>query len=234
MSVSLRRGIRFAPLAAPVLLAVVLAACGGDDGDARVDVTILPTSFVTRPPVTTAAPTPSLAPGETLPEGTRNPNKQTYEVQGGDNLSAIASMFDVDVDEIIGINEWPEGMSHPIYPGDEIDIPPNALDASEVERNSARDEDEDADEADADTDSSDEEALDPDDIPTGDECPDGSDRPTYEIQAGDIPGRVANDLDITIDQLTEANAGNNLMSSFPVGAELLLPCDSELETESTN
>jgi hypothetical protein len=227
MSLSLRRGVRFAPLAAPVVLTIVLAACGGDDGDGRVDVTIGPTSFQTRPPVTTLAPTPSLLAGETLPEGTRNPNSQQYEVQRGDFLFAIAEMFDVEIDSIVAINEWPEGIDHPLNPGDTIVIPPEALDAGAIRRES-----DDSDEAD-------EGAEDVVDSigglggNPGEECPDGSDRPVYEIQAGDIPGRVANQLDISLEDLTAVNEGNSAWSSFIVGAEIWLPCEDELDSQST-
>ena len=52
---------------------------------------------------------------------------------------------------------------------------------------------------------------------------------TYTIEAGDIPASVAESLDVTVDQLNEANANTPGYGAFIVGAEILVPCGDEDE-----
>jgi len=227
MAVPLRRGVRFAPLAAPVVLAVVLAACGSNGGDGRVDVTIGPTSFVTRPPVTQAPAAASLLDGETLPDDATNTASQQYEIQANDNLSKIASLFKVDIDDIVSINEWSDGLQHNLYPGDTIVIPPGGLDVSVVERsrsnsNSASNSNDGSSDV--------EDSIGGLSTNATAKCDDGSDRPTYEVQTGDYQGKVANDLDIALDDLATVNANNPNWNSFIVGEDIWLPCDGELDS----
>lgn len=60
---------------------------------------------------------------------------------------------------------------------------------------------------------------------TADECPDGTERATYTITAGESPASVAAKLDHTVAQLEVANADNPAWSTFIVGQELYLPCE---------
>ena len=52
---------------------------------------------------------------------------------------------------------------------------------------------------------------------------------TYTIEAGDIPASVAESLDVTVDQLNEANANTPGYGAFIVGVEILVPCGDEDE-----
>ena len=75
------------------------------------------------------AATPSI-PVTTVPPGYAtdvSPKEQRYKVVAGDSLALIALTFGIDLDTLVSYNEWAEGISHPIFPGDEIRIPPNAL-----------------------------------------------------------------------------------------------------------
>ena len=75
------------------------------------------------------AATPSI-PVTTVPPGYAtdvSPKEQRYKVVAGDSLALIALTFGIDLDTLVSYNEWAEGISHPIFPGDEIRIPPNTL-----------------------------------------------------------------------------------------------------------
>ena len=227
-----RRYGRLTPLASPLLLLVALAACGddGNGGDAEA-VRIQPTSYVMQP---VAPPSSSASPDATLgsvPEG-RNPGTQTYEIRGGDSLSAIAARYDIEMDAICSINKWTDCEQHVLLPGASITIPPGAAipddDEDEDDDSAAAD---DADDADAPDDAG--EGDDADEVTgTGELCPDGSDRGTYTIEEGDVPFRVAERLDVTLEQLVEANAGNVAYRSFVVGSDIWLPCPGEGEEDA--
>lgn len=188
----------------------MLTACEGGNGGASVaqsTVEIRPTNYVTQPPVTTT----STLPGATIPPGELAGREQTYTVQSGDVLSGIAAEYGVSAQDIADYNDWSDGTRHLIYRGLEIKIPPNA-------RVPDDDDDDDA-------------GGDPlDDLPPptgGPLCPDGTQRDTYEVRSGDYVGRVADRLDLTIEELEAANEGNPIWSSFMVGEDLWLPCEGE-------
>ncbi len=83
----------------------------------------------------------------------------------------------------------------------------------------------DSDESEA-TEEEQEDEPDPDAEPR---CADGSRQGTYTIEDGDIPALVAESLDVTVDQLNEANANTAGYSGFVVGVEILVPCGDEDE-----
>ena len=93
---------------------------------------------------------------------------------------------------------------------------PATADESDEEDSSSNDE--------ADATEAEQEAVDPDDPPR---CSDGSRQGTYTIEAGDIPARVAESLDVTVDQLNEANSNTPGYGAFIVGADILVPCGDE-------
>jgi hypothetical protein len=92
--------------------------------------TIVPAPFCSTPPVT--AP-PTTLPMTTIEMTTTtthvptvdcDPNEQTHQVQAGDSVYAIASMYGVDPQVLANYNSWPEGIEHPILVGDIVKIPP--------------------------------------------------------------------------------------------------------------
>jgi hypothetical protein len=53
-----------------------------------------------------------------------DPQEQQYVVVEGDSLFSIAAVFDIDPTVLVNYNSWPEGIDHPIFPGDVVKIPP--------------------------------------------------------------------------------------------------------------
>lgn len=53
--------------------------------------------------------------------------EQHYTVVAGDSLSRIADRFGVTMEDLVNYNEWPDGITHVLLPGDLIRIPPNAV-----------------------------------------------------------------------------------------------------------
>lgn len=64
--------------------------------------------------------------------GERSAVEQAYVIQAGDSLSGIAAAFGVDMETICSYNSWPDCVDPPhlLLPGDEIRIPPDAVDRS--------------------------------------------------------------------------------------------------------
>lgn len=215
-----------AGLGAPLMLVVALAACGGDDGDVTgpTTVTIKPNSYATVPAVGAST---TLAAGETpgtAGEDGRVPGTQQYTVRSGDFLSSLANKLGIDdYNEICEINRWDACPPNDFYPGTVITIPPNAFDVATIDEEEPEDEEDTSSDGDA-TETTEEESSSLVDD-GGEKCPDGSDRSTYDIVAGDYPARVATKLDLTVDQLQIANANNPAWNTFIVGQELWLPCD---------
>lgn len=233
MAGSLKRTAGYATFAAPLVLVAALGACGDDDdGTAGLSsIVIQPTSFVTQPSTTTA----QAGSGAVTSDETRATGTQVYTVDSGDFLSGIAADYDVALDELVAINDWPEGVEHRIDPGDSVIIPPGALTeearlAAGEEEDEESDEDEDAEDEDAEAEDEDEETETTEDDGTPlDErrCPDGELQGTYTIEQGDIPARVANSLGVTLDELEEANANTPGYRNFIVGVEILVPCEDD-------
>ena len=189
----------------PLLLA---AGCGGTSATgARATIArIQPTSFVEIEPATTTTTT-TLPEGFEAPEGTRSPVEQSYTIQSGDSLGAIASRYDITLDQLVNYNQFPNGSSQLILPGDVIKIPPDSL----VPGTGTG-----AETADPGTDTGDGgEAAPADTAATGEGC-------THTIAAGEFPNRVARQYGITTDELFAANPGG-VMDTFLVGAVLNIP-----------
>ena len=130
--------------------AAVLAGCSTTGSDADPSSTGLaqavpsPT-FVTLPPATTLLSTATVLPvvnaESTVAEtpGTltvvtagaqaaADTGGKTYKVVAGDTVSRIAQRFGLTTDVLATFNEWSDGASHPIYPGNSVKIPPGAQD----------------------------------------------------------------------------------------------------------
>jgi LysM repeat protein len=219
---TLKRTFAFAALGSSLLLAGLLSACGDDEPDAAAMV-IQPSSYSTI--VSTTAPAAAAAAGAT-PAGGTVAGTQVYEVQSGDFLSGIAADYGIPPESIARFNDWEDGLEHAIHPGQSINIPPGAqVPDADDEEDEESDEDQDSEEETADTEAEQEE-VDPDDPPR---CADGTRQGTYTIEAGDIPANVAASLDVTVDQLNEANANTPGFRAFIVGADILVPCGDEDE-----
>jgi LysM repeat protein len=221
----LKRSLGFGAIGSSLVLVVVLSACGGDDDPTtQPSIIIQPSTFSTI--VSTTAPAAAPAGGGGAAGGTVA-GTQVYEVQSGDFLSGIASDYGIPPESIANFNQWEEGINHPIFPGDQINIPPGAEvpDTNDEEDAASDEESEETQEDSGDEDSGQsEDNQDPEEEPR---CADGSRQGTYTIEEGDFPGKVAESLDVTVDQLDEANANTPGYSSFIVGAEILVPCGDE-------
>jgi LysM repeat protein len=201
-----------------VVGALLLAACGGSDEGASattLDLSQSSTAFVVRPPVTTVAPTDSVA-----AEGTTT-GSQEYEVQAGDVPINVAKKFGVSLDDLIAFNEWASAAEFP-FPGTVIQIPPGGTVAPSTTVAAGATGDTAApDEGDT---ASTDPATSADTIPdAGDNCAEGS----YTIAAGDIPLRVAEKFDVTVEALAASNASTSGYGSFYVGLEIVIPAKAD-------
>jgi LysM repeat protein len=207
------------------LTPVILFTACGDDDDATANTPLVPiqeTSYVVKEPATT---TTTLAPDASA-AGDVSPVEQRYTVVAGDALSLIASKHGITIDVLVAYNEWPEGNAHPIFPGDEVLIPPGSKipgaataaddEADEPAADDTEDTEAETDSTDADTDST-------DGAPSGsgDECEAGS----YTITADDTTRlKVAEKFDVTVEALDAANSGTSGYSGFYPGLEIVIPC----------
>jgi LysM repeat protein len=223
---SLKRSLGFASLGSTLVLAVVLSACGDDGDSTQPTIVIQPSTFSTI--VSTTAPAAAAEGGGAAPAGGTVAGTQVYEVKSNDFLGEIADDYGIPPESIANFNQWEDGVQHVIHPGDTINIPPGAQVPSEDDEDDEESADtaDESDESEATEEEPEEEAADPDDDPR---CADGSRQGTYTIEAGDFPGAVAESLDVTVDQLNEANANTSGYSSFYEGLEILVPCGDEDE-----
>jgi LysM repeat protein len=215
---SLKRSLAAGAVGASLAFALVLSACGDDGSTTQPTIIIQPSTFSTI--VSTTAPAAAAPAGGAAVGGTVA-GTQVYEVQSGDFLGGIADDYGIPPESIANFNQWDNGVEHMLHPGDMINIPPGAQVPATGDE--ADEEDSSSDEESADTEA-DQEEVDPDDPPR---CSDGSRQGTYTIEAGDIPALVAESLDVTVDQLDEANANTPGYSAFIVGADILVPCGDE-------
>jgi LysM repeat protein len=220
---SLKRSLGVASLGSTLVLAVVLSACGDDGGTTQQSIVIQPSTFST---IVSTTGAPAAGGGGAAPSGGTVAGTQVYEVQSNDFLGAIADDFGVPPESIANFNQWEEGVEHVIHPGDVINIPPGAQvpDTEDEGEDEGEDEDSSGD-SDA-TEATEADEPDPDEEPR---CADGSRQGTYTIEEGDIPTAVAESLDVTVEQLDEANANTSGYSAFIVGVEILVPCGDEDE-----
>lgn len=220
---TLKRTFGFAAIGSSLLLAGLLSACGDDEPDAEAMV-IQPSSYSTIVSTTSAA---AAAPSGSTPAGGTVAGTQVYIVQSGDFLSGIADDYGIPPESIAAFNDWDDGIEHPIHPDQTINIPPGAqVPDPDDEDNEDSDSDEDTQAEDSADTEAEQEEVDPDDPPR---CADGTRQGTYTIEAGDIPANVAASLDVTVDQLNEANANTPGYRAFIVGADILVPCGDEDE-----
>ncbi len=116
-------------------------------------------------------------------------------------------------------NSWSDGLEHILNPGDEVKIPPQAKVPDTVT-----------------TDASDRGASN-DTTALSDEkprCPDGELQGTYTVQDTDQSrSAVARRLDVTVQELDNANANTSGYSSFYPGLEILVPCAGDASASTS-
>jgi hypothetical protein len=203
MTTGARATLIGALLCSPIVL---LTGCG-DSGSASGSRATLQfeqgTSYVTIEPATTT--TTTTIPQNEIEEGAISPTEQTYTIQSGDNLFRISGLFDIEAEVICNYNGWADCIDPPhlLLPGDDILIPPNALVPGQESGGTTTDETDSIDEV--------EETED-----EGVGC-------VHTIVEGDNPTRVANQYDITVDELSNANLSNPAYNTFLIGATLNIP-----------
>lgn len=209
-----RRSSRVAAVVAPVVAgALVLAACGGSDAASPSRSTLSldtgSTAFQTIPPAT--SPPTTILPEE----GDVVATEQVYTVQSGDWPLRVADLFEVSLQDLISYNGWVSEEEFP-FPGTEIKIPPGGK-VPDFGGGTT------ADGVESVTGGETEQAA-GDTIPeAGDNCQAGS----YVIEEGDLPLRVADKFDVTLEALTAANSATNGYSSFFVGLTIVIPAKDD-------
>ena len=196
---SARRVLGFASFGVPPLAVVALTACTGGESDAGPST--LPrigvTNYVTQPMVTLLA---STVPGQTIPPGGVSPGEQEYRVRSGDSVSAIADRFGITIGQLVTYNGW-DGPNELIAQGDIVKIPPlarvpGAEESTTIETLFIG-------------------------IPL---CPDGSEQQTYEVDADDYVGKVAEELGVSVEELNAVNERTEGYDVFYPGLEIVVPC----------
>lgn len=214
---SVTRSLGFAGMVAPLALVLTLSACDSGSGSSSAStVVIRVSSYVTNPVVTQVATTQA---GDSVPDGATSAQEQEYTVKAGDFLSRIANRYGVSMEEIANYNKWSDGTSHNLFPDDVVKIPPGAdVPSAEPDRTTTTEGDGDAP---PDTEG--------DGNGSGDapKCPDGSRQPTYEVESGDIPIKVADKTNTELADLAAANEGNPAYGQFIPGQTLYLPCKDD-------
>ncbi len=214
---SLATAVGFA-LATGLLL--TLTSCGDDGGTAQsaTTVTIQPTSYVIRDQVTTTTAPVS----NTANQEGRSAVEQAYTVQSGDYPVQIATLFDVSLEELSNYNQWESDYSDFPSPGETVRIPPNAkfVNPNAPETTEA--------DTDTETETTEEESSD-DESTTSTTLGGPCDPGTYELEAGDYPGGVAEKFDVSVEALNEANAGTEGYGGFYVGLEIVIPPPSDCQ-----
>ena len=136
-------------------------------------------------------------------------------------LASIANRFGITIDVLVAYNEWPEGISHPIYPNDEIRIPPDSKIPSAADELTRTTTDDTSDSDDTESTDADTESTDAPPSGSGEDCETGE----YTIEAGDTTRvKVAEKFDVTVEALDAANAGTAGYSSFYPGLKIVIPC----------
>jgi LysM repeat protein len=170
----------------------LLASCGADPGSSATTLRPLTsTNYATTPPsvVTTVDPANTLPPAI------------SYTIVGGDSVYAIASRFGVAPVELASYNNWPEGILHNLVVGQNILIPPSAMQTTTLPGLP---------------------------IPTETTMP-GPDpgQGKYTVVAGDSFSAIANQWGVTVSALMAANGWIDASVVILPGDEINIPAKTE-------
>ena len=205
---------RLAAVAGPVLVAaLVLGACGSDDSSAATRATVTlaagETDYQTIAPATTTTTVPGDAPATA---------EQEYTVQAGDYGIKVANQFGVSLEDLQNVNGWSDASREFPTPGSVIRIPAGATNSA-----TAADATADATTGDtaAPTEAAGEAIPDP-----GSNCEAGS----HTVVAGDIPLRLVEQYDVTLEALQAANANNPAFNRFIPGEKIIIPAKEDCLT----
>lgn len=198
-----RTAMRLVALALASLLALA-AACGGggeEDGDGEATATVTDTPAPTATPYA-LAPEPTIVSG---PAATPTPeaaaSEREYVVAAGDTLSGIAARFDSTVEAIMERNNLTDTE---IFVDQSLVIPAAGAAA---DADGASDAEADAGDAD------------------GGEDAEADERPgSHEVVAGDSAYAIAEQYDVTLEELAAANATTtDELNNIQIGQTLIIP-----------
>lgn len=200
---------RLAAVAGPlVVAALVLGACGGDDSSAATRATVTLAAGETDYQTIAPATTTTTVAGE-VPAGA----EQEYTVQAGDYGIKVANQFGVSLEDLQNVNGWSDASKEFPGPGTVIKIPaggtiaatePAAAGGEEVATVTGGE----AGEA----------------IPDpGSNCEAGS----HTVVAGDIPLKLVEQYDVTLEALQAANANNPAFGRFIPGEKIIIPAKDD-------
>ena len=202
-------------VAGPAVAAgLLLGACSGSSDPTTdapsITLNVNETDYQTVPPATT---TTTIAGAE---EDGAISGTQEYVVQAGDVPVNVAARYNISLEDLSNLNGWAgctlTACGQFPFPGETIVVP--ATGGTTVTADPSP-----ADPA-ADTDTAVDTGEVGEPIPTsGDNCEAGS----YVIASGDIPITVAEQFDVTLEELNAANATNPSYTSFIVGETIVIP-----------
>jgi LysM repeat protein len=186
---------RLGAIIGPVLVGVVLlAACGGADSGATQSTIDLSAESTA---FVVRPPATTVPPQDSVAPvaGAIVETEQEYVIQAGDYPYKLVEQFGVSLEDLVAYNEWGSANEFP-GPGTPIKIPPGGKATAPADTTPA--------------------ATIPD---AGDNCDQGK----YTIVANDVPSKVANKFDVTVEALAAANSGTPGYGSFYVGLEIVIP-----------
>lgn len=193
-----------------VAAAALLSACGdsGAGGGSTTAATMGPTSFATLAPTQSTLPSTTAAPGGGT-AGEVTTTVTDYTIVAGDVPVNVAKKFGITLDALNNANLDTAGYSA-FYVDLVIKIPAGAvLPGATPDTTTTVGGDPAATTTQPAT------TL----APAGG-CTAGS----YTIVEGDLPSRVANKFDVTLEQLDAANVNTKGYSAFIVGVKIIIPC----------
>jgi LysM repeat protein len=198
----------FTALAAAPALSI--SGCGEDATGSRTTLAeVQASSYVVRDPVTTTTTTTiatsSGVPGETVP------GEQSHTVQSGDSVYKIANQYGIEPTVLANYNSWPEGINHFLSVGDIIKVPPGAQVPDSGDTDTSDGTDASVTETEPDTD-------DTTAAPAGIGC-------EHTVVAGDNPSRLAEQYEVTLDELDAVNADNPAYGHFQLGSQIHIPAN---------
>lgn len=195
--------------------ALVLSACGDGDGSAtQTTLRLTPTNYVTVPPTPTTTTTTTVPgqPADPNAPAVTNPGEQTYTVQQGDYPLRVAKLFGITLEQLAAHNGWADPLkvsNAQFYAGLVIKIPAGAAVPTSAPPTSAGQVS----------------------APAATSGPTSSTIDTagqgrYTIKEGDVPVRVAQSFDVTLEQLATANGWASTTptnAEFQVGKTIVIP-----------